>query len=65
MELTKEDIILLEKVLKVVKEKVSDIFTKYICDDLFSDDRPKKRNYLTDIEVEIKLKIDDILKFIK
>ena len=61
----KETEIILQKVAIVIKNKIGDIFTKYICDDAYSDDRPKKRNYLTDIEIEIKLKIDDILKFIK
>ena len=45
--------------LKTVTNRMGDIFTQYICDDFYSDNRPKKRNYLTDIEIKIRF---DLLK---
>ena len=64
MKLSDNDIELLEKYTKVIQNKMSDVITKYICDDTYSDDRPKKRRYLTDIELRIRFAIDDTMRFI-
>ena len=54
-----------EKLLKVIINKTADIFTMYICDDMYSNDRAKKRNYLTEIELRIRFMIEDLIKNIK
>jgi len=63
--ITKTELEHYEKLVDIITDKVGDIITKYICDDTYSNDRPKKRNYLTNIEIEISDAMNDMLMFIK
>ncbi len=60
--LNKEDIELLKIVTKTIKHRIGSVFTEAICDDNYSDNRLKKRTYLTNIEVKITKEIDGIIK---
>ena len=64
-DLSEKEFAILKALLKRVINEISDIFTNYICDDTYSDNRAKKRNYLTGIECRIYSKVDDILASMK
>lgn len=63
--ITKNELDHYDILMKIMINKIGDIFTKYICDNMYSDNRAEKRCYLTEIELSIKFAIEDLLKFVK
>jgi hypothetical protein len=55
----------LDAIVKSLRELHSDLVTKYICGDVFSDKQVEKRRFLTDLEVEFRLKVEDWVNKLK
>jgi len=55
----------LDVIVKNLLNLHSDLVTKYICGNVFSDKQAEKRRFLTDLEVEFRLKIEDWVNKLK